>query len=69
MKEVGLMKLKITKSEIVRIVIGGLFMALGNIVMELMNQGDLNATIEEEVNKQLEEKLHSEENKNDEEEV
>lgn len=63
------MKLKITKSEIARIVVGGLFMALGNIVMELMNQGDLNATIEEEVNKQLEEKLHSEENKNDEEEV
>lgn len=63
------MKLKITKSEIARIIISGLFMAFGNIVMELMNQGDLNATIEEEVNKQLEEKLNSEENKNDEEEV
>lgn len=63
------MKLKITKSEIARIVIGGLFMALGNIVMELMNQGDLNVIIEEEVNKQLEEKLNSEENENDEEEV
>lgn len=63
------MKLKITRSEIARIIISGLFMAFGNIVMELMNQGDLNATIEEEVNKQLEEKLNSEENKNDEEEV
>lgn len=60
------MKLKITKSEISRIVVGGLFMALGNIVMELMNQGDLNATIEEEVNKQLEEKLNPEENKEEE---
>lgn len=61
------MKLKITKSEIARIVVGGLFMALGNIVMELMNQGDLNATIEEEVNKQimLKEKFNPEENKND----
>lgn len=63
------MKLKITRSEIARIIISGLFMALGNIVMEFMNQGDLNATIEEEVNKQLEEKLNSKENKNDEEEV
>nr|DAE23846.1 MAG TPA: hypothetical protein [Siphoviridae sp. ct9lR64] len=61
------MKFKITKSEIARIVVGGLFMALGNIVMELMNQGDLNATIEEEVNKQimLKEKFNPEENKND----
>lgn len=63
------MKLKITKSEIARIVVGGLFMALGNIVMELMNQSDLNVMIEEEVNKQLEEKLNSEENENNEEEV
>lgn len=55
------MKLKITKNELARIVVGGLFMAIGNIVMELMSQGDLNATIEEEVNKQIEEKLSEKE--------
>lgn len=61
------MKLNIKKNEVMRIIVGGVFMAMGSIVMELMDKADLNATIQEEVNKQLIElNAHEEENETEE---
>ncbi len=61
------MKFFFRKEQLLRIFIGGICMSAANILMEIIEKGDMNQTIREEVRRQLHEELETEDENEEEE--